>query len=172
MLFEPTLRSAVVSDAESLSALGIQVWLHTYATQGVRANIAQYVLAEFTPEYFRATIGGSDNHLVVAEHCNNLLGYSLVKMDNICPGRQHPSAELDSLYIQEHFTGLGVGTKLLYESEKIAERHGEKLWLTVNAENKRGIAFYRQREYQEVGVDYFDLDSERHKNYVFIQPPT
>jgi hypothetical protein len=46
MLFEPTLRNAVVSDAESLSALGIQVWLHTYATQGVRANIAKYVLAK------------------------------------------------------------------------------------------------------------------------------
>ena len=170
MRFKPTLRAAAFSDAECLTALGIQVWLHTYATQGIRLNIARCALREFTPEYFRSVIRDPECHLTVAERNDHLLGYALTKMGDVCPGRRYPSTELVSLYVQEHFAGLGIGTSLLRQSESIAERRDDAVWLTVNAQNARAIAFYRQRGYQEIGEDYFELENERHVNYVFVQP--
>jgi len=158
---------AVVADAESLSALGAQVWLHTYATQGIRASIAKYVVAEFTPDRFCLMIEDSDCRLVVAEHCGHLLGYSLVTLGNACPDTQEHQAELVNLYVLEHFSGRGIGTKLLRESEKI----DGKLWLAVNVKNDRAIAFYEQRGYQKVGETDFHLDDEKHKNYVLVQTP-
>lgn len=44
-----TLRAARPGDAESLSVLAVQVWLHTYAAQGVTATMASYLLREFSP---------------------------------------------------------------------------------------------------------------------------
>ena len=48
MRLKPVIRSAVAQDAEQIAALGMQVWLHTYATAGVSREMAQYVLKEFT----------------------------------------------------------------------------------------------------------------------------
>jgi hypothetical protein len=42
------IRQGQHRDAVNLSALAIQVWLHTYATEGISSLISHYVLSEFT----------------------------------------------------------------------------------------------------------------------------
>ena len=74
-----------------------------------------------------------------------------------------------SLYVLKDFSGLGVGTKLLRESEKMAERVGDKLWLSVNVENSRGVEFYDRRGYHKIGETYFHLDDGRYRNYVLVR---
>ncbi len=44
-----TLRLAQVSDASSIAALSIEVWIGTYLKRGVNAFFADYALGEFTP---------------------------------------------------------------------------------------------------------------------------
>ena len=46
------IRPPIAADAPALAALSIQVWLDTYATEGVSDLIARYVLDEFTPAAF------------------------------------------------------------------------------------------------------------------------
>ena len=48
------IRSGRPGDARRLAVLATQVWLHTYATDGVTDEISQYVLSEFTVERFLA----------------------------------------------------------------------------------------------------------------------
>jgi hypothetical protein len=42
------IRSGRSEDANRLAVLAAQVWLHTYATGGITADIAEYVLHELT----------------------------------------------------------------------------------------------------------------------------
>jgi diamine N-acetyltransferase len=64
--------------------------------------------------------------------------------------------ELQTLYVQEHFIGQGVGKALLQAAEAKAREHsGCPLWLTVNARNAKAIAFYERQAYSKVGTAHF-----------------
>ena len=44
-----TLRPPKTSDASSIAAISIEVWIGTYLKRGVNAFFADYALQEFTP---------------------------------------------------------------------------------------------------------------------------
>ena len=163
------VRSGQHTDAANLAALAIQVWLHTYATEGISSTISGYVLSEFTAEKFEARLFDPSYVVVVAETSGNLVGYAIVRPGTVCP--EHPSAkaELATLYVQEHFAGRGVGSLLLKESELHARQlAGSSLWLTVNSKNSRAIAFYARHAYASIGISYFRLGSQDHANFVLV----
>ena len=61
------IRQAQPDDAPRLAVLATQVWMHTYATQGVSPVIADYVLAELAPQSFVAKLGNPAITILVAE---------------------------------------------------------------------------------------------------------
>ena len=75
-----TIRAAEPADAVRLTALGIHVWLHTYAKNGISDPIARYILEEFTVTKMRALIADSKQRVLVAENNENLLGYATLNM--------------------------------------------------------------------------------------------
>jgi ribosomal protein S18 acetylase RimI-like enzyme len=143
--------------------------LHTYAIGGINGDIAQYVLSELTPERYLALLNEPAIHLFVAEHNESLVGLAVVKFGVQCPTGAGSAAELQTLYVQEHFIGQGVGKALLQAAEtKAREQSGSALWLTVNAKNARAIAFYEHQGYSKVGTAYFVLGEAQHENHVLI----
>lgn len=62
------IRTANVSDSANIAALSIQVWLDTYATEGIRQNISKYVLEKFTEERVSEIIA-SDQTPVLRTRC-------------------------------------------------------------------------------------------------------
>ena len=156
-------------DANRLAVLAAQVWLHTYATNGITADIAEYVLRELTPEKYLSTLNDPSSQVFVAESGESLAGLAVVKFDARCPAGNYSSAELQTLYVQEHFAGCGAGKSLLRAAETEARRRSNGvLWLTVNAKNARAIAFYAHQGYTKVGTTYFVLGEGRHENHVLI----
>lgn len=163
------IRGAHGEDSNRLAVLATQVWLDTYATEGITGDIAQYVLSELTPEKYLAALNDPATHLFVAEHGESLVGLATVKFGVPCPTGASAAAELQTLYVQEHFAGRGVGKLLLQAAEAKAREHaGSALWLTVNAKNARAIAFYARQGYAKVGTAYFVLGEGRHENHVLI----
>lgn len=161
------IRPGLLSDSEKLCALTIQVWLHTYATEGISSTISNYVLSEFTVEHFQALLTNTTSSVFVAEINEMLVGYAVVSFDRACPEPTPAKAELATLYVQEPFIGKGVGSSLLTQAETWAKaRVGSPLWLTVNSRNDRAIRFYQQRGYTKVGITYFKLGSVKHENLV------
>jgi hypothetical protein len=75
------IRPAQPEDAKALAVLATQVWLHTYATEGVTVEIAEYVLSELRPEKFIATLNDPSRHVFVAEQERSLLGLAVVRFD-------------------------------------------------------------------------------------------
>ncbi len=173
MPLEPVLRKATVADAQNLAALAIQVWLHTYATDGIRSTISNYVLSAFTAETFLQQINNDPaSQLYVAEVNAHLVAYAVVKFDAACPTDNTGNVELATLYVQEHFARAGLGSKLLALGLGVSRERGagSRLWLTVNAKNTRALAFYRQHGFVRAGTTQFSFGGESHLNHVLLEP--
>lgn len=167
----PLIRAGVPGDATRLAVLASQVWLHTYAWNGVSEDIAAYVLAELTPEKYGAMLREPATHVIVAEIGDSLVGFAVVKSGQDCPAGQGLTVELQTLYVQAHFLGQGIGRDLLLAAQAHArERSGQALWLTVNAQNARAIAFYDRQGYTKIGTTWFVLGEGRHENHVLVGP--
>jgi diamine N-acetyltransferase len=162
-----TLRQAEYGDGKTLAALAIQVWLHTYATDGISTLISNYVLSEFTAAKFEALMRQKNSVVFVAERARNLIGYAALSADANCPVKTTENVELRTLYTQAPFIGTGVGYSLLCCAEKWAlQQRNTGLWLTVNSKNIRAIAFYKKQGYQSRGTTHFQLGDEAHENLV------
>jgi len=168
------LRPARPGDARNLAALSIQVWLHTYATDGIRDALSEFVLAEFTVDNLRNRIADPQHRLLVAEREGHLVGYADLDLD--APREEVPEtrAELTTLYVQEHFAGKGVGSRLLEAcTQEALERCGRPgLWLSVYHRNERALAFYRKQGFTERGSFHFEFGRERHLNLVLARAST
>ncbi len=165
------IRPACLEDAQNLAALAIQVWLHTYATEGIRDALSAYVLATFTPEAFRRRMGEPSHGLLVAEENGHLVGYADVDFD--APREDVPGVctELATLYVQEHFAGRGIGTRLMAAcAEEARRRNGDPtFWLSVYHRNAKALAFYRKHGFTERGAFDFEFGGERHRNLVLAR---
>lgn len=163
------LRAATPADALCLSVLAMQVFLDTYATQGIRPAIAREVLASFSPAVFDQALVAADCCIVVAEQTGHLLGFAQVQLTArhaLAPAGVQ--AELLRLYVQEPFTGAKLGTALLTRAERVACEHGATvLWLTPWVHNHRALAFYARRGYTDYGATPFTFEGESHENRLF-----
>lgn len=165
------LRAANKDDALCLSVLAMQVFLDTYATEGIRPAIAREVLSSYSERSFAEAIASSVSHIEIAELNGHLIGFAQLTFcaahESAPPGVQ---TELLRLYVQEPFTGAMVGTRLLAKVEQIASAQGATvLWLTPWVRNHRAIAFYGRRGYKDHGLTYFILEGESHENRVFAK---
>lgn len=162
------VRPAAAADAHALAALSLQVWLSTYATEGVSDLLARYVFDTFTPASFTALAEDPRAALRVAEVDGQLVGYALVRFGAEQALEPACDTELCRLYVQEPFTGAGIGAALLEAARTAArERTGrDALWLAVNARNRRASRFYEKQGFVVKGRTWFALGEARHENHV------
>ena len=169
MPLEFCIRRGQPEDASRLAVLATQVWLHTYATAGITADIAEFVLQNLTPSTYQKALNSPSSQCFVAEIGASLVGFALIKSNAPCPVENEASVELQTLYVQANFLGQGVGKMLLQTAQAEARSQSSSvLWLTVNAKNTRAIGFYACQGYTQVGTSYFVLGEERHENHVLI----
>ena len=163
------IRDATAQDALCIAVLGMQVFLDTYATDGVRDSIAREVLYAFSPDNMSKIIASSDTLVIVAEVRDHLVGFAQVAMSTGHDLISDPNAsELQRLYVQENFTGKGVGYRLLEEAEKYAYFHGASLlWATVWIGNDRALKFYPRQGYEHLGSPSYTFQNETHENHLF-----
>lgn len=166
-----TTRAATPHDALSIGVLGMQVFLDTYATEGIRDAIAQEALDAFLPDTISKIISQPESLIVVAEVNHHLVGFAQVALrtDHEVIG-DSSAAELKRLYVQERFTGRGVGYKLLQRAEEYARLGGASLlWATVWIGNERALGFYPRQGYEYLGSTSFTFQNETHENRLFAK---
>jgi diamine N-acetyltransferase len=165
------LRAATPDDALCLGVLATQVFLDTYATQGIRAVIANEVLTSFSTTAMRTLIEAAHSPVLLAESNAHLIGfaqYTLGTPQTLV--RSERPAELDKLYVQEPFTRCGVGTALLCEVEAaVAQLGADTLWLSPWVHNQRALQFYARQGYQNLGNTLFMMEGEAVENFVLAK---
>ncbi|WP_102794560.1 GNAT family N-acetyltransferase [Bowmanella denitrificans] len=155
------IRKALKSDCLGLAALSLQVWLHTYAKQGIRPQISQYALSTFTEEHFIRLLERESIDIRVFEEDSHLIGFVVAdlnaRFDSLA------GYEIATLYVSQHFHGKGVGRQLLKEIESV---HGLPFWLSTWVHNQDAIGFYQKLGFNIVGELNFNLQGELHRNHV------
>ena len=164
-------RPATPADALCLGVLSTQVFLDTYAPLGIRAAIANEVLAKHSVAVYERLLADTAVTLLVAECDGHLVGFSQVR--NAVGHALVPdaaAAELDRLYVHERFTGRGVGRDLLRHAEKAAAARGaDTLWLTAWEGNVRALGFYARRGYANLGLTVYTIEGEDFPNHLFAK---
>lgn len=165
------LRPAVAADALCLSVLAMQVFLDTYATEGIRPAIAREALGTYSTAEFDRLLAEPGTRLCVAEHAGLLVGFSQIRL-----GASHvllpagEPAELVRLYVQARFKGRQIGQRLLREAESHAQVQGASgLWLRAWVHNRPARAFYARQGYDDVGRTTFSFEGEDHENRVLVK---
>ena len=166
-----TFRAAAPADALCLGVLSTQVFLDTYATQGVSPSLAREALAQHSVAVHEALLADAAVTILVAERAGCLVGFAQVK-----DGLGHAlvpatgASELRRLYVQERFTGRGVGRDLLRHAEKAAAARGaDTLWLTAWEGNVRALQFYPRCGYEDLGGTVYSFGGEDFPNRLFAK---
>ena len=166
-----SLRAATPEDALCLSMLCTQVFLDTYATQGIRPAIAREVVEHFSVDAMAALLSSPSTAILVAEQTGHLVGLAQLTLDSghaLVPFE--PAVELKRLYVQEPFTSKGVGRALLERAEELAASRGAcALWLMAWVGNPRALAFYAKQGYEELGASPYVYEDEVYETRVFVK---
>lgn len=165
------LRLADVDDALCISVLATQVFLDTYATDGIRPSLAREVREHLSVEAVTAHLSQPNARFIVAERAAHLIGFAQLSLGRpLSVDPQRPAAGLNRLYVLARFAGTGIGTALLRRAEALAADQGcALLWLTSWVGNTRALAFYGRRGYKDVGSSTYSFEGEHYENRVFAR---
>jgi diamine N-acetyltransferase len=160
----------VAEDALSLTALSIQVFLSTYASEGLRNSLAEEAFSLFTPEKFLDRLNDPQGRVRIAEMNDHVIGYATMNFASACPTHDCQS-ELQTLYIQDRFAGKGIGTMLLHDAvaQAMSASGSRTIWLTVYCENARAIRFYEHHGFKRSGINWYEFGNERYENLVMVR---
>jgi GNAT superfamily N-acetyltransferase len=170
---EPIYRTAVAADALCLSVLATQVFLDTYATQGIRPAIAREVRQYLSEEAFAEILPQPRRAILLAEIEDHLIGFAQLTNDRTHEllRSEAPAAELNRLYVQRPFLGKGLGKELLARGEILARSEGADLvWLTAWSGNTSALRFYEAQGYQDVGAAVYAFEGDSYETRLFLKP--
>lgn len=163
-----SLRTPTKSDASSIAAISIEVWLGTYIKRGVSAFFADYALKEFTPSNMEALISDPNQFILVSENEEGVDGFIRVSQASEAPVPGCSQMEISTLYVQPRHHGTGIGKRLLKAGLKHCWDHGARsVWLATNAENDPAITFYISQGFEHVGESHFQINDQRYLNNVY-----
>jgi len=168
-----TFRDAETADALCIGVLATQVFLDTYATDGIRPSVAREVLEHFSTGAISALLSDPATAFIVAESSGHMVAFAQMTYgsthESVAAGN---TAELKRLYVQERFSGKGIGGALLRRAEALAAEQGAStIWLTVWAGNRRALAFYVRQGYKDVGASTYVFEGEQYETRIFVREP-
>lgn len=168
------LRLATPEDALSISVLAMQVFLDTYAADGMRADLAREALGMYDANALATTIAASPARITVAEHNAHLVGFTEVERSVTASLAPLPKLvdglECHRLYIQRYFKGMGIGRQLLHNAElAAAQSHSPCVWLKAWIGNAAAIKFYEKMEYVDAGRTQYFFEGVGHENIIFYK---
>ncbi|MBL8389875.1 MAG: GNAT family N-acetyltransferase [Hydrogenophaga sp.] len=161
------------ADALPLSALATQVFLDTYATQGINDALAREVTTVYSPEVFERRLRDADVELLLVTSDGYTVGFVDIAFATRCPVPGVCGAEVFRLYVQRPFLRRGLGRALIAKAEASARARGlDTLWLTAWAGNQAALAFYASLGFEDIGTTEYVIDGVGHENRVLCKTLT
>ena len=163
-------RDARPEDAQCLAVLAMQVFLETYAPQGLRPDLAREALGVYSTEAMAAQLADPLQHVLLAEVDGHLVGFVAVARNRGCPVPHAAHVEITRLYLLRNFQRQGLGRAFALQAERLATAWGQQaLWLTAWAGNAKALAFYPALGYADVGRTNYVIEGQAYENRVFVK---
>jgi GNAT superfamily N-acetyltransferase len=167
-----TFRAARPDDAVCLGVLSTQVFLDTYATQGIRPAIAREARQCLSEEVFAEILAHPRSAILLAEIAGHQVGFAQLTHDRthaLLPPEAR-AAELNRLYVLRPFLGKGIGKELLARTEILARAQGaDLLWLTAWTGNAHALRFYEAQRYQDAGGSVYTFEGDTYETRLFLK---
>ncbi len=166
-----TLRTGTTDDATTIAALAIQVFLDTYATDGVRPDVAREALRDYGVDAFLPRLREPQRRFILAERGTALVGFAELSLsDETTPAGGERGAELVRLYIQPAAQRAGLGRQLIRAAEAMATEAGlGAMWLTAWDGNHRALGFYAHEGYADIGATNYRIEGVDYGNRVLAR---
>ncbi len=167
-----SIRTGKVDDALCIAALATQTFLDTYATDGVRADLAREVFALCSTSAFEAHLREPQIAFLLAVRGPHLLGFAQLHLALRNAGNTaHAGCEIVRLYVQPNQKRRGIGRALMEAAHTRSRAAGATTtWLTAWAENRRARAFYAAIGYTDVGALPYVWEDQTYENRLLIRP--
>lgn len=150
----------------------MQVFLDTYATDGVRPDLAREAFQQYSEAAFAARLADPGRRFMLADTPGGLIGFAeLAAAIAQAPAPHVRGCELVRLYVRPGSQRSGVGARLLAEAEELAGSAGSPhLWLTAWEGNLRALAFYARMGYADAGTSSYAFEGRAYRNRVLAKP--
>jgi ribosomal protein S18 acetylase RimI-like enzyme len=167
------VRRATVDDAVALSDFAAAIFPLGCPPGTDPRDLAHHIATELTPERFRKLIEDSNAMLFVAQMPDHICGCVLALQSS--PHSQiegDAPAELQKFYVAPAQHGRGVAGELMRQTLASLRRDRlDAVWLSVNCENSRAIAFYKKWGFHIVGTHELLVGSDRQKDFLMRRDP-
>ena len=164
------LRAACADDAATIAALATQVFLDTYATHGVRPDLAREAFREHSEQAYVARLVEQQRQFLLAIQGEALVGFAEFLSCVASPLADHSGMELVRLYVQPGSQRRGIGRRLISETERAdAAFAASSLWLTVWDGNANALALYGRMGYADIGSTTYSFEGKSYGNRVFAK---
>lgn len=160
------MRLAATDDALCIGALATQVYLDTYAPEGMRADLAREVQSLFSTAAIAAQLAKPDTRFLLAEVGGRLVGFLELALHAPCPLADAADAEIVRLYLHRNFQRHGLGRSLCDQAQALAR---SRLWLSAWAGNAQALAFYRATGWTDIGRIDHRIEGQAFENRVFAR---
>jgi diamine N-acetyltransferase len=158
-------------DALCLSTLATQVFLDTYATNGINADIALEAASVYSRQAFEARLQDQAVEITAVHHSGYVVAFLDVSLQSTCPVPGIVGHEVLRLYVQAPFQRSGLGRALLRKAEARAkDAAASHVWLTAWSGNTAALAFYPAVGYTDVGETQYLIAGKAYENRVFAKP--
>lgn len=162
------LRAAGPGDADALAGLALQVFLDTYCTEGLRADLTAEALATGDPLRWRDTLADPQRRTLLLEHEVageiHVTGLATLRLEA-------GHAELERLYLHPRFQARGLGRRLLQAAEASSREAGAaRLWLDCWTGNHRARGFYAACGYEDQGAAVYRFGGRDYENRRLARP--
>lgn len=147
------IRRAGPADAETLSALGAQTFVETFAHLYDPADLAAYLAEAYSLERTRADLADPAKASWLVEVGGRAVGYALAGPCGLPHGEVTPaSGELKRIYFLKGHQGGGLGKRLFAEVIDWLQKDGPRdVWIGVWSENYGAQRFYERHGFEKVG---------------------
>ena len=169
------LRAARSGDAAPIAKLGAYVFSHTFA-HSVEAHELQAFLDEaYTLEAIAKDLDDGDKDVIVAVDAGNeneILGFAFLTRNSVEPAVEHVAnrVELQRIYVDPKAHGMGVGSLLSREMDRMAREQGFAwIWLGVWEENYKALRAYERWGYRIVGKHDFCVGPVVQTDHVMLK---
>ena len=138
------IRHAVPREAEDTRRVLVETWHDTYDPLVGWEKVVEITSQWHAVKVLTEQIGSPDASFLVAEHSGRLIGHAFARMPQ--PG----TLFLSRLYVLPAWQRQGLGTRMV---GAVLEQYpgAARMRLNVEAENLKGVAFYRRHGFTVVG---------------------
>jgi diamine N-acetyltransferase len=168
-----SIRYAALDDAAALSEFAAAIFPLGCPPGADPRDLAHHIAAKLTPECFHTLIADTNAMLFVAEVADKICGCVLALRSSPHPQIEALApAELQKFYVAPAQHGRGVADELMRQVlASLGRDRLEAVWLSVNCENPRAIAFYKRWGFRIVGTHQLLVGADPQKDFIMRRDP-